>query len=37
MTIELSVATGVADVSFHLSLLTSWAADVKATRRYYDA
>jgi hypothetical protein len=28
---------GVAAVSFHPSLLTSQATDVKAVRRYYDA
>jgi hypothetical protein len=31
------VAMDVADVSFRLSLLTLWAADVKTVCRYYDA
>jgi hypothetical protein len=31
-----SVATGVADVSFRPSLLSSLVADIKATYCYYD-
>jgi hypothetical protein len=34
-TLELPVATGVADIIFYLLLLTSHADDVGATRRYY--
>jgi hypothetical protein len=32
-----SVATGIADISFRLSLLISWVIDVNAARRYYAA
>jgi hypothetical protein len=32
-----SIATDVADIIFHPSLLTSWADDVETARRYYAA
>jgi hypothetical protein len=32
-----AVATGVTNVSFHPSLLTSRAVDIKITHRYYYA
>jgi hypothetical protein len=36
-TLELLVVTGVGDVIFYPSLLTSWADDVEASHRYYIA